>query len=353
MKTLKRLSTTGLHMWESYPEDFYLRYLSDNRPEREPQSPAMAIGSAFDAFVKCALHYHLFGNEGDPVVDREGNEVVNEVGVPLRVYNLRRLFDSQVNNKEIRDWAWEEGKYAFDCYRTWGCYDELLRELEKSEKPPRFEFELNGEIGGVPVVGKPDLWYFQNVDVVYDWKVMGFCSKRPVSPKKLHKSCRDCWGVDRAKATRGGGEPRPHKSYREIEHNGHKIGEHWMEDVDAKWADQLSIYSWLLGVEIGDEDAVVGIDQLACKPSNDPEACRHPLIRVAQHRCRVSKRHQESLVERLQRCWEACKTGHVFQDLSLEDSIARCEVLDMQQPDDLSNDDAAFWAEINKTEYRG
>ncbi|MHC4704407.1 MAG: hypothetical protein ACYTFQ_27970 [Planctomycetota bacterium] len=333
MRTIKKLSPTALHLWEGYREEFYKKYLSDNRTEREPQSPAMIVGSSFDAFVKCALHQHLFGNDGDGV------------------YDLKRLFEEQCSNKELRPWAWEAGKYVFDCYRTWGCYDELLEELQQSEEDPRFEFELTGEIGGVPVVGKPDLWYRRDVQVVYDWKVMGFCSKNAVSPKKLYKTCRDCWGEDRAKPTRGfKGDPKPHAKYTEIDHHGHMIGDHFLEDVDKKWADQTAIYSWMMGVPVGDEDAVTGIDQIACKPTPDPDVERHPLIRVAQHRCRISRPWQESLLRRLQDCWNTIQSGHIFTDLSREDSDAQCEVLDMVNADD---DNDEFWAAVNERQYRG
>lgn len=331
MRSIKRLSTTSLHLWEKDPEQFYLKYLSDACPPWEPQSDAMAVGSAFDAYVKCALHHHLFGNDGDGV------------------YDLRTLFESQVQDEEMRPWAWEAGKYAFDCYVTWGCYTELLEELEKSEVDPRFEFEVNGVIGGVPVVGKPDLWYKRGVQVLYDWKVMGFCSKYAQSPKKFHKSCRDCWGEDRAKPTRGGGEAKPHKKYNEIDFHGHKIGDHYLHEVDKSWADQLTIYSWLQGVEVG-EPVVVGLDQLACKPSPDPEKNRWPLIRVAQHRCRIHEEWQKSLLARLQLCWDHLQKGHVFMDLSKEDSDARCEVLDMEQPE---TEDDDFWNSLKERQYRG
>jgi hypothetical protein len=326
MRTVKRLSPSSLHLWESDREQFYMKYLSDARPPWEPQSSAMVVGSSFDAFVKANLHQHLFGNDGDGV------------------YDLQTLFEQQVSNKELRPWAWEAGKYAFDCYRTWGCYDELLAELEKSDTDPGFEFELTGEFGGVPVVGKPDLWYKQGVDVIYDWKVMGFCSKYSQSPKKLYKSCRDCWGDDRAKPTRGGGEPKPHKKYEEFTFHGHTIGKHFMEEVSTGWADQLSIYSWLMGVEIG-SDVVVGIDQLACKPHED-----FPLIRVAQHRCRISKDWQVQLLSRLQSCWQQIQSGHIFNDLTREESDARCEVLDMEQQ---VTDDDDFWNSLNERKYRG
>ena len=326
MREIKRLSPTSLHIFESDRELFYTKYLSDAKPEWEPQSPAMAVGSSFDAFVKCNLHQHLFGNDGDGE------------------YDLRSLFEKQVSNEELREWAWRAGKYAFDCYRTWGCYDDLLADLEQSEEDPRFEFELHGDIDGVPFVGKPDMWYKRNVQAVLDWKVTGFCSKYSNSPKKLYKSCRDCWGKERAKPTRGGGEPKPHKGYVEIDHHGHKIGQHFLEEADKKWADQIAIYSWLLGVEVGDDSMVTCIDQLACKPSDD----EMPLIRVAQHRCRISAAWQNTLYKRIQDCWTILQSGHIFDDLTREESDSRCEVLDMAQ-----DDDDEFWAEVNKREYRG
>ena len=342
MRTIKRLSPTSLHQWERGREDFFLQRLADKRVEREPQSPAMAIGSAFDAFVKCALHHHLFGNEGESFVDRAGEDT------GIGTYNLERLFEEQVENKEIRPWAWEAGKYAFDCYVTWGNYNELLQELLQSEEDPRFEFALTAEVGGVPLQGKPDLWYKREVQVVYDWKVMGFCSKSAQSPKKFYKSCRDCWGLDRWKATRGGGQPKAHKGYSEVDHFGHKIGGHFLSEVDKKWADQIATYAWMLGVPVGDEDMVVGLDQLACKPSPDAEANRMPLIRVAQHRCRISREGQEKLLKRYQSCWEAIQSGHIFDDLTREESDARCEVLNMEQPE---SDD--LWDLINVKEFRG
>jgi len=346
MRTVKKISPTSLHLWERERDSFYVKYLSEEPRPWEPQTEAMTIGSAFDAFVKCSLHGHLFGHDGDGE------------------YDLKTLFEKQCQVPELRLWAWEAGKYAFDCYRTWGCYDELLRELQQSEDDPQFEFELRGEVGGVPLVGKPDLWYRKNVQVIYDWKVMGFCSRHPQSPKKFYKTCRDCWGGERAKPTRGfKGEPVAHKSYKEIDHFGHKIGAHFLEEVDSKWADQIAIYTWMSGVPVGDEDTIVGLDQLSCKPSPDPDANRWPLIRVAQHRCRISAAYQQQLVGRLQDCWNQIQSGHIFTDLSREESDQRCEILDIQlrgevtevSGDAVKDTDAMddFWADVNKKEYRG
>jgi len=340
VRKIEKLSPTALHQWERNREEFFMTRLAENRETRDPQSPAMAVGSAFDAFVKCSLYYHLFGNEGPNHIDRDGNDT------GIGVYNLQRLFEDQVDNPEIRPWAWEAGKYAFDCYVTWGNYNELLQELQTSEEDPQFEFSLTAEIGGVPLQGKPDLWYKRVVQVIYDWKVMGFCSKSANSPKKFYRTCRDCWGMDRGKPTRGGGQPKAHKGFDEVDIHGHKVGGHWLHDVDKKWADQISTYAWLSGLEVGSEDIIVGLDQLACKPSPDPEANRMPLIRVAQHRCQLSGEWQKSLLERYQKCWAAIQSGHIFDDVSREESDARCEVLDMEQPEDAGQDE--LWSMVHE-----
>lgn len=322
MKTIAALSPTSLHLFESDRDEFYLKYLSDNNRPDQVQTDAMSVGSSFDAYVKANLHFDLFG--------------------PSVEYSVENLLKAQVD-EECLEFADRAGSYAFDCYSRYGCYQELLDELKMSEEPPRFEFKLTNNICGVPLVGKPDCWYRRGVQVTLDWKVEGFCSKHAQSPKKYYKSCRDTWGEEIAKPTRGGGDPKPHKGYKEIEHFGHKIGSHWLEEVNTKWADQIAIYSWLLGMEVGDEDTITCIDQLACKPG-DPM----PLIRVAQHRCRISSKYQKELLGRLEACWWAITNKHIFTDVEKDESISRCELLDMP-----TGDPDEFWDMVNERKYRG
>lgn len=319
MKTISFLSPTSLHLFESDRDEFYLKYLSDNARPDQVQSDAMAVGSAFDAYVKAALYQDLFG--------------------PSVEYSVNTLLETQVD-EECIEFARRTGAYCFECYETCGCYKELLEELRQSEEPPRFEFKLTNTVGGTPLVGKPDCWYKKGVQVTLDWKVEGFCSRHAQSPKKFYKTCRDTW---EGKPTRGGGEPKPHKGYVEIDHFGHKIGSHWLEDVNTRWADQIAIYSWLLGMEVGDEDTITCIDQLACKPG-DPM----PLIRVAQHRCRISAKYQKELLGRLEACWRSITNNHIFTDLEKDESIERCELLDMP----VGAEDE-LWGMVNERQYRG
>ena len=322
---MKRLSPTALHCWEKDREVFYCRYLSPNRPPRPPQTNPMSVGSGFDAYVKAAAHtiYCEFNME-------------YEVGTLLR----------EQCEEHVREWATKAGEWCWDRYQASGVFEDLCKEIDKSGTKPRFEFSLKEEIGGVPLQGKPDLEFNVGVPFIHDWKVNGYCGKKSTSPKPLYKYCRDTWNLEheaewdayKLKGTRGG--DKAHGKYKPMDFHGVEIGSHWMEDVNKKWADQLAIYAWMIGIPVGNEDWIASIDQLACKPWGDSAAeGGRPLIRVAQHRCRVSSFWQYSLLGRLQSCWNAIQSDHIFSDMSLEDSKNRCEVLDMQ-----IHDDDEFWA---------
>ena len=320
----KYVSPTSLHLWESDREAFFIKYLSGMPQPDNQQTLAMSVGSAFDAFVKSRLYSDLKLGD-DPQ------------------YGLDALLKEQVD-AEIMDDAREAGKYVFECYEACGAYSSLRGDLATSDETPRFEFTLRGQVEGVPLIGKPDCWYSRGgVQVVLDWKVNGYASKSAVSPKKLYRWCRDTWTADRAKPTRGGAGP--HKQFVPMDFHGHAIGAHWLDDVDKTWADQLTIYSWMLGIPVGDDNIVTCIDQIACKPA-EPK----PLLRVAQHRCRISPFWQHSMVGRLHDCWNTITSGHIFTELTREESDSRCEVLIMQAQ---QMDDDPLWALVNQKRYRG
>jgi hypothetical protein len=339
MREVKFISPTSLHLWESDREQFYITRLSDTRTPRDEQSPAAAVGSAFDAFVKSALYKQIYGHDGGGV------------------YDPQRLFEEQVQGEENQAFAWRSGQECFKRYCKSGAFAELLVELTSSTREPRFEFSLQGEIQGIPLQGKPDLYYFRDCHVLYDWKVQGFCSRHSQSPAKFYRSCRDTWTAEEAKPTRGGGQPKAHKKYEEMEHKGHKLGAHWMEDVNKKWADQLCIYGWLMGVPVGCEDFIVGIDQLSCKPApvvDGKPTLPYPLIRVSQHRCRISEYFQRELMTRLNYMYSRLKCGYIFDDITREESDAKIETLEaMTAAVDEDESRSAIWDMCNEREYRG
>lgn len=325
MKIPKFLSPTSLHLWETDREGFFVKYMAVGEHEQKAQTLAMAVGSSFDAYVKSALTHHLFGKcpEG---------------------YSLDELLEAQVD-AAVMDQARAAGDHVYRRYVACGAYSELLDWICRSDEQPKFEFTLTGEIGGVPMVGKPDAWFTaKGIQVVLDWKVNGYCSNSPTSPKKLYAFCRDTWHSEEGKPTRGGNGP--HKEYKPMDFGGLTIGSHWLDDVDKRWADQLSTYSWMLGSPVGNEDIVTCLDQIVAKPA-EPQ----PLLRVAQHRCRISSFWQGHLLKRYQDCWNTMHSGHIFTDLTREESDSRCEVLTMQVID---MDNSPIWAEIEaKKGYSG
>ena len=307
MRKPKFISSSALGLWETDKESYYLKYLADVKPPKEPQMNYMAAGSAFDAFVKAALHEALFGKGNDPAYERDA------------------LFTSQVEEQN-RDECWEVGQHAFEAYKLCGAYDELLADMQRSEFDPMFEFRLDKVVEGVPLMGFPDCFYIHKsgVHVVLDWKFNGRFSKYGATPYKYYSMIRDGWNETTAKPSRNCS--RPHPKYKEKTHREVKLGSHCMAETSKDWADQLSIYAWMLGEKVGGEDFVVCIDQLACKTREG----QLPLIRIANHRAKISAKWQNQLVQRLKSCWATIKSGHIFADLSEEDSKARQEILELE-----------------------
>lgn len=319
MRIPRALSFSAFSLFGKDVEEYYLKYLSENRPARLPQLPPMAVGSAFDAEIKAVMHSAIFGSGSDPK------------------YTFEALFEAQVEPQN-RDFARSAGRICFDQYVYSGAYDDLLKLCQKSVEPPKFESTVETPMpNGVPWIGKPDLRFILNltgdqINVIHDWKVKSYCSKSAASPSKGYALCRD--GYDavarKAHATKSFPDGKQsdshmseHKNYMAAEHRGFTVNAGMMEHCNDEYAAQVSTYGWQLGETPGDEGFVISIDELCCKPA-DP----FPLIRVAQHRGRVGKEFQLDLIKRIGKCWEAITSGHVFQDMTREQNDSRIELLD-------------------------
>jgi len=311
------LSPSQLGIFESNVEEYYLQHLSDVRAPRIPQANYMSIGSSFDAYVKSEMHEILFGKGADPK------------------FEFSTLFDAQVEEHN-RDWALENGRYVLEAYKISGAYDELLQMLKDSACEPKFETTISGIIEGIPMLGKPDLRFIHKsgAHIILDFKVNGYCSKSAVSPCKNFRLCRDGWTTDVARATVGAGSP--HKNYRPVMYKGMEIHAGYMEEASEDWSDQLSIYSWILDEPVGGENVVFCIDQICSKPRFSGATkgieipVQKPLLRVANHRSRISKMYQIVLMGRIHDCWNRITSGHIFKELSKEENDDRCAVLDQQ-----------------------
>jgi len=134
MRTPRFLSPSSLSLFERDREEYYMKYLATVQAPKIPQAIYMSIGSAFDAYVKAELHSAIFGPGSDPK------------------FEFDTIFVEQVEAHN-RDWAREHGQYVFDCYKIAGAYDDLLDMLLESEYDPQFEFKVEGEVEGVPLLG--------------------------------------------------------------------------------------------------------------------------------------------------------------------------------------------------------
>jgi len=303
MRKVEYLSPTSISKFYSNITEFYLTYLSDNRPEKIGQTKPMAIGSAFDAYAKSYLYDRVIGDKNSK-------------------FDFTTLFEAQVEPQN-RDIALVDGKRAFDLYLESGALGDLMIELNSAIGLPRFEIDIRGivegkregvtkNIGGVMFLGKPDVFFINRhgVYVIFDWKCNGYYSYSPPPPMPGYVRLRQ-------KVSSKYVNVGQHRNAQPMNYGGVMVNYATTLDlVNQDWARQLSIYSWLCGMEIGAK-FIAAIDQLV---SND--------IRVAEHRLHVSEAFQWDTYAKAEHVWDVVTSNHIFRDLTLEQSQERCHQLD-------------------------
>lgn len=297
MRIPKYLSPTSLGKFEKDPEQFYIEYLSDIKRPRDPQTPAMAVGAAFDAYVKAYLAEAVFG----------------VAGAAAKNLDFVQVFESQVepHNRTI---SLEDGRYCFQHYKEFGALSALLAEMAKSKIEPQLDLKINttisSEYGDVPLHGRPDLHFITRagVRVILDWKVNGFYSKKLPSPAPGYMRC---WRPNCS------GNYETHKNFMpammppgSTRAEGLEINQFYtLDTVKTEWADQLATYSWVLdGTVCIDCPTVYWIEQLLL----------HRLFpgRIVQHRCGIQTTYQWLLLRRYNALWKLIQAG--FPVLSME-----------------------------------
>lgn len=305
---IKSISPSALSKFEKDPDNYYLTYIAEPRPPREAQTRPASVGSAFDAYVKADLIHRIFGEKVFP-----------------------KLFEDQVEPHN-REFAFCAGEYVFENYKASGAYDNLIELLDGAIEAPRFEFSAAAMIDGVPLAGKPDCRFVHRAGahIVLDWKVNGYCGEGATSPSKGYALCRDGLGWEKPSRSHG----KCHKLYQEEIFLGVPVNRFFMEQVSVDWADQLSIYAWMLGEPVGSDQMVVCIEQVV---GNGLEAGSYPKLRIANHRSRVSAAYQCGLHQRLKIMWEAINSGQIFHNLSKEENEQKQEELNQRARSMLSD----------------
>lgn len=306
LRTPNYLSPSALACAERDMEEYFYRYLcpKDIRPEKPPQTDPMSVGSAFDALVKAELYQDYYGRAK---AEADG-------------YTRTKLVETQCEEHTL-PLSLEIACDVFDQYVETGAYDNLYTFMAQSPVAPRMEFDLVATIGGVPLLGKPDLHFHTEggCHVIPDFKVSGSCSRHGVSPQQ---------GYQMALAVGGGrGIDKPHKKYEPGLVCGVPVNRVPMNVTTDYWADQLATYAWALGEDVGSSDFIVRIEQLACRPCPAKDTSGRLRVKCVVHQSTVDPDYQKHLLVRYQRVWEAVTSGHYFQDSTREGSDARVEHL--------------------------
>ena len=310
------MSPSSLGKFERDRPVFYTRYLCENRTARPDQFSFMAVGSGLDAITKHEIHRNIFGIE-----KTKGGQ-----------YDREGLFESQVDEIMWEE-TWPRAEDLWKQYNDSGAFPDLMADIENAAGPPEMEFTIQGTINGVPLLGKPDLRYVtkEGVHVIADWKVNGATSKTGASPVPGYQIVRDAYDSTtngkqyRQRRPKGVEAEVMEKDYQGMAYKDVKCDKAYLETRCDYWADQLAIYAWLLDEPVGSENFVVRMEQIACRPVKHLD---FPRAKFACHMNRISELYQEQLVTRLTTAWGCIESGHIFTDVSREDSDKRCEMLD-------------------------
>lgn len=286
----KYLSFSSVNLFYKDRKEFFRKYICQIRVPRLKQMRAAAVGSAFDSMVKASIASEIYG----PGVREE--------------YELSVLFEDAVE-KQNRDIARQDGKRCFDAYKTSGAYAYLIWMFRDAQRPPEFERAARATLFGIPVLGKTDCDFVDRNGtlIILDWKVKGYCSKYGASPAKGYGCCFDGW-VDKPHSR---SHNKSHKMYSPVEYKGYSINSIGIETCFEKWAQQLSLYGWILGQPVGSDEHIVFIDELCCKYQG-PES--PPTIRIAGHASRISKAFQNDYFAKIKECWNRVSSGDIFDE---------------------------------------
>jgi len=310
---IQYLSPTSLTTFETAPDRFVLTYVIG--VPRSPQLKVMAVGSAFDAYVKGELAKDINGIDG----------VTNQLLKDQVISTWRKEVD-------------QHGKYLLGLYKASGAYAKLRTEIGNDCESFGYEFDAKTvlDIGGVrvPIAGKPDLFFRKritqgdtySVNAIIDWKVSGFFSK--ASPVAGYSRLLDAKGSDRG----------PHKDCMVMHKHGFAIGVGG--EIKADWLDQITMYSWCLQSPNNEEMWVLGIDQLVLQNITGKYVDKQgQTFKVASYR-KIRKPNPD-LLERLKKAWSAIQAQHYYIDMPKEESDARVQTL-------ASADDSLKWAILDQ-----
>ena len=302
------ISPSQVSLFYSDREEYYMRYLSDNRLPRLPQTDAMALGGAVDSHLKRALAKRYL----DPSDARleEGGE-----------YSLSEMLSHAIEPHLDAERLTELGRELFSHYVESGAWERLIADMDKMDAGSLCMEQsvfYTCPTTGMKLMGKPDIAFKRNgVGHVYDMKVNGFFSKNGASPLKNH-----IWNS------------YDHMAHKDVVQHRHACGT--LVDVSGffspDYVRQISTYSWAL---FGRDSLVIGgIEQLACKAlkGNERRPPRSVVsgvgVTYVSTRALIGSAVQDALFDEYLRMFRCLQSGWIFDHLSRSESDDLCATLE-------------------------
>lgn len=246
LKPLEYISYTSLSQWEACQHSFYQQRLSGLTLPGIEQTPQMAVGNAFDSFIKAEISRRI--HKGDDAV--------------LFAKLIQTMDNKHASLIPI-------GKNTYEAYVKTGFLDNLLREgLDNVEIDKKVTLP-----NGVRVYIKPDA---VKGDIPHDWKTSGYGATRNYSPKPGYDLYISPYGDVKT------GDPM------------------YMEHVNEDWAKQLCLYYWGLTEDVTPRKFNGSIDLILYTPKG---------LSYARYRNPISVGFQEGYLKVLENCWRACQEG--------------------------------------------
>ena len=276
------LSPSALKTWETDRREYYIKYLGP-KIASIPQTPPMAIGSAFDAYIKGEL---LSRFSGACPGCKPTSELLS-TSVDANLLPLARADGDIVLKDYIKSGALDRLLRLADRLEAHTLMLDGDKIIEVETKAPT-PLRLRGKID-YRIVGKKG-------SAILDWKVNGYYSKASPKPGYVWSSKTGL----------------PHKdTFPVLDANGISGT---LVPLDSEWQTQLDTYR----IVEEDPNALVMIHQLTY---GSKAGC------VVTEYC-TSASDPAGLLTRYLGCWEAIHSGRCFTDLSPEDDAREQANLD-------------------------
>lgn len=256
-KSPRYLSPSSIDLWNKDRIQWFNKYVVG--VIAEPQTPPMAVGSAFDAYVKCQI---------------DGGDY------------MQALQDCVEG--PLLDQMHPLGKDIFDRHYQRG----MGRLIEMGMTPATSSTDLDETFtttNGTPVRVKPDLIFERrSKQCVLDWKASGYYSAKGAS-------------------NIGG------YNYSDDSANQYKCVPLADSRIPEKWRRQLYTYGYkyesrVLMVHVLNFKPIPGFDQKKCTLCEYTEDVQDDLM--------------QTYLDEYDGCWEALKSGRIFTDVSYDDDIS-------------------------------